>query len=58
MTPRVTSPLPKSQPMSSKRPGQPVCRKCRKGYGSKLDGICEGCRGKTAWAAYLDHDIK
>lgn len=54
-----TSPLPKNQPFSTKRPGQPVCRTCRKAYGSKLDGVCSACRkGKTAWAAYLDHDIK
>lgn len=59
MTVNVTSPLPKGQPMSRKLPGQPVCRKCRRGYGSKLDGICTSCRrGKSAWAAYLDHDIK
>lgn len=58
MNTRVTSPLDKGQPMSSKRPGQPVCRKCRRGYGSKLDGLCTSCRGKDAWSAYTDHDIK
>ena len=43
-------PLPKGQPYSLRYPGQPVCRTCRKGYGSMVDGLCTHCRGCTAWA--------
>lgn len=41
------------QEYSSRKPGQPVCR-CGKGYGSKYDGLCLYCRGKTAWQAQMD----
>lgn len=30
------------------RIGQPICH-CRKGYGSKFDGLCIYCRGYTAY---------
>ena len=33
----------------SKSTGHPVCYSCRKGYGSKLDGVCSICRGVTAY---------
>lgn len=25
------------------------CTKCKRGYGSELDGLCTHCRGRTAW---------
>lgn len=57
--PRVTSPLPSDQRYSSRNGLQPVCRKCGRGYGSKLDGICTTCHGgKTAWESYRNHDIR
>ena len=43
-------PQPHGQPYSLRYPGQPVCRTCRKGYGSMVDGLCTHCRGCTAWA--------
>lgn len=43
-------PLPKGQPYSRRYPGQPVCRTCKQGYGSPVDGVCRNCRGCTAWS--------
>ena len=36
---------PKWQPFSRRDPTQPVCHKCKRGYGSKFDGLCSQCRG-------------
>lgn len=44
--------LPPKQPYSQRRPGQPVCRGCGRGYGSTFDGLCINCRGGvTGWEA-------
>lgn len=44
-----------SQPFSEGLIGQPICRRCRSGYGSTLDGICTPCRGRTAWEVVQDY---
>lgn len=45
---------PKGQKFSSRFPDQPVCRKCGSGYGSKVDGLCTGCRGRHYWENYRE----
>jgi hypothetical protein len=40
-----------AQRLESMRTYRIVCKSCRRGYGSALDGLCSKCRGCDAYTA-------